>query len=487
MRQCFFLLLAVVILSGCAAVGRLSEKIANNAYDARAPLVCAVGDPCPELPDDLWIADLHADTLLWQRDIKENLSRDRSFGHVDVAKLREGRASLQILSVVTHTPLPRTPSGLAPWEEPRDLCAARDALDTQVLLKVQELYQNPLRLFSIRKRAMWQIKRFHDWVEDSESGLNLVSSIRALDDTGSTPGIGAMLAIEGLNWVHGTPKHIRAEIERLARLNVRMASLTHRFTNALAESSEDCALFRVFGTDRGLSAQGRTATDAMIENGIVVDLAHSSPQTISAVTAVLGEMVDDGVVPRGRLRPVVSHGGVYDVCESARNLTQESIRDIVMADGVIGVGFWKEALCFDNSDLYSIYRRFALSLMAIADAVGSDEFHRAFEARWGRPLDPVDHVALGSDFDGAVKMYFDVSGVPDLLSYMTRITCEDLTIGTNEKLGRRLAMTCSAPTGGKGPLLPLSIDQGDSPKIGSLFRLAGGNVRSLLRAAFDGK
>lgn len=483
MRNFKFAMLAVAVLSGCDAIGRLSEKIASNSYSARAPLTCSIRDACPELPADLWIADLHADTLLWQRDIRDELPSNRTAGHVDVAKLKAGKADLQIFAVVTHTPLPQRPTGLAPWNGTRDRCADRNALDTQVLLKMQELYQDPWRLFSIRKRGMWQIKRFHDWVEDAESGLSLVASANALNTTRPAGSIGVMLSVEGLNWVHGTPDQIRSDIEQLANRNVRMASLTHRFSNALAASSEDCALFRAFTADRGLTDQGQVAISAMIDNGVIVDLAHSSPQTISDISLLLQQMAETRAAPQGRLRPVVSHGGIFDVCESARNLTAQNIREIVMADGVIGVGFWEQALCFENKNLETIYRHFALSLMAIVDAVNSEDYRRAFAARSGRPLDPLDHIALGSDFDGAVKMYFDVSGVPDLLSYLASVTCDDLIAGAKIELGRRLSEVCHAPEGGSGPLLPLSTQPDASGKPGSLNRLAGENARGLLRGA----
>ena len=52
------------------------------------------------LHQSLWIADLHADSLLWQR----NLSRDSRRGHVDFPRLQRGNVALQAFSVVTKTP-----------------------------------------------------------------------------------------------------------------------------------------------------------------------------------------------------------------------------------------------------------------------------------------------------------------------------------------------------------------------------------------------
>ncbi len=49
---------------------------------------------------NLWVADLHADSLLWQRD----LNRDSQRGHVDLPRMQRGNVALQAFSVVTKTP-----------------------------------------------------------------------------------------------------------------------------------------------------------------------------------------------------------------------------------------------------------------------------------------------------------------------------------------------------------------------------------------------
>ena len=56
--------------------------------------------------------------------------------------------------------------------------------------------------------------------------------------------------------------------------------------------------------------------------------------------------------------------------------------------GVIGIGYWKKAVC--GTDAASI----ASAVVYTADLVGAA------------------HVALGSDFDGAVPMPFDTTGLP---------------------------------------------------------------------------
>ena len=111
----------------------------------------------------------------------------------------------------------------------------------------------------------------------------------------------------------------------------------------------------------------------MEAKGIIVDIAHSSHKTVADILAMAR-------------RPVVSsHGGVQATCEVNRNLTDEEIRGVAATGGVIGVGYWEGAVC-DTSP-----RATAKAMKHIRDLVG------------------IEHVALGSDYDGAVTVRFDTS------------------------------------------------------------------------------
>jgi len=85
---------------------------------------------------------------------------------------------------------------------------------------------------------------------------------------------------------------------------------------------------------------------------------------------------------------VSSHGGVRGTCDNHRSLSDAQARAIAASGGVIGIGFWPRATC--GEDVAAIVR----ALRYTADLVG------------------VEHVALGSDFDGAVQVPFDASGLP---------------------------------------------------------------------------
>ena len=106
---------------------------------------------------------------------------------------------------------------------------------------------------------------------------------------------------------------------------------------------------------------------------MVVDVAHCSHSCVSDILRLAH-------------RPVVSsHGGVQATCKVNRNLTDDEIKGVARTGGVVGIGYWDAAVC-DNSPA-GIVRAIA----HVRDIVG------------------IDHVGLGSDFDGAVSTRFDTT------------------------------------------------------------------------------
>jgi membrane dipeptidase len=125
----------------------------------------------------------------------------------------------------------------------------------------------------------------------------------------------------------------------------------------------------------GLTPLGRQAVLRMESLGMIVDVAHASHAAIADVLAMAK-------------RPVVSsHGGVQATCKVNRNLTDDEIRGIARTGGVIGIGYWSGAICSTHP------RDAARAIVHVRDLVG------------------IDHVGLGSDFDGATTTAFDASQV----------------------------------------------------------------------------
>jgi len=139
----------------------------------------------------------------------------------------------------------------------------------------------------------------------------------------------------------------------------------------------------------GLTEKGRDWVRQMEARHMIVDLAHASPKTIADVLAIA-------------TRPlVVSHTGVKGTCDNNRNLTDDQIRAVAANGGLIGIGYWDTATCGTDA------RAIAKAMRYVSDRVGPE------------------HVALGSDFDGAVTTPFDTTGLVEITDAMLQAGYSD--------------------------------------------------------------
>lgn len=298
----------------------------------------------------LTIVDLHADTLMWRR----NLNDRARHGHVDLPRLEQGNVALQVLSSVT-----KSPHGL-------NYDANGDDSDDLTMLAVAQA-QPPRTWFSLAERSLWHAEKLDRQVAKSKGQLVKVRDAQGIDALiaarrGKAVPVGAMLSIEGLHDLEGKA----GNLDRLHAAGFRMGSLTHFFDNQLAGS--------MHGLKKGgLTPFGRRIVARMEDKGMIVDIAHLSHAGVAQVLAMAR-------------RPVVSsHGGVQATCKVNRNLSDEEIRGVARTDGVIGIGYWDAAIC-DTSP-----RAVARAMRHVRDLVG------------------IRFVALGSDFDGATTTRFDTS------------------------------------------------------------------------------
>jgi membrane dipeptidase len=309
-----------------------------------------------DLYRQLLVADLHADSLLWGRDL---LARGHR-GHVDVPRLIEGGVAIQAFTVAT-----KTPRGL-------NIERNDDRSDNITLLALAQGWP-PKTWTSLKERAAYQARRLHRTAELSGGRLTLLWTARDLEsylarrrhNSSLTAGF---LGIEGAQALEGNPDNV----EVLYRAGYRMVGLAHFFDNELAGSAHGIA-------KGGLTEAGRETVRRLEERRMLVDLAHASARTIDDVLAMAKRPV------------VVSHTGVRGTCDNSRNLSDDQLRRIAATGGVVGIGYWETAVCGRDA-------------RAIAKAI----LHAVAVAG-------VDHVGLGSDFDGAVSVPFDTTGLPLLV------------------------------------------------------------------------
>lgn len=138
----------------------------------------------------------------------------------------------------------------------------------------------------------------------------------------------------------------------------------------------------------GLTGAGKELVRFCNELGILVDLSH------------LNEKGFWDVVGLSKAPIVASHSGVWNLCRSPRNLTDDQIRAIGDSGGIVGVNFARGFLRKDGQgEKRTTVGEIAKHVAYIADLVG------------------VDHVGFGSDFDGTEvpQDMKDASGLPLLL------------------------------------------------------------------------
>lgn len=278
-------------------------------------------------------------------------------GHVDLPRLRAAGVNVVGLTVATAWPDLR---GSLSRLHYRSLGLPRSAVGSNMAI------------------AEWLTGRIHRWCAESAGGMVVVRSSGDLDACLASGGpVGVLIGVQGGHVLDGSLENVA----RLREVGVRMFALAHVMDNALVGSS----------TGRhgsGLTDYGREAIAELEAQSIIVDLAHMSLVGVAEALPMLR-------------RPfVLSHTGLSDLAGSVnrfrdysparRNIPASLAREIGAAGGLIGIVLSTQLLGGSSlSDAVATIR------LAIASA--------------GQ-----DHVAIGSDMDGALKMIIDMNGLPAL-------------------------------------------------------------------------
>ena len=315
-----------------------------------------------------FVADLHADALLWARDLAERSCR----GHMDVPRLLEARVGLQVFSIVTKTP------------RGQNYASNSDETDNITALMVAQA-RHPRTWGSLLARGLDMCERLGDVAErrDDFRVIRSASEWRAYreDHGADRKQTAGLLAVEGLHLLEGE----LANLDRLDEAGVRMVAPVHFFDNALGGSAH--------GVEKGgLTPFGKTVLAEAEERGMLVDLAHASE-------ALFDEWLDLATRP-----VVVSHTGVRGTCPTNRNLSDEQLRRVAANGGLVGIGLFAGATCELGAAATARAMRHAVDVMGVR------------------------HVALGSDFDGAVEAPFDVTGLPLLVPALRAEGFSDLEV-----------------------------------------------------------
>ncbi len=307
-----------------------------------------------QLHDSLdFVADLHSDTLLWKRDILVH----NDFGHEDLPRMLAANVALQVFTIVNKVP--------------KGLNFEQNSGDTDQLTLPFILQGRPVKSwFDLTARVVDQAHSLDQFAHNSNGQLLVIRTKRDLaaylQRRQSNRGISAgLLGIEGGQALQGQIENLDVVFDA----GVRMIGLTHFFDNEIGGSAH--------GVEQGgLTPFGVEVVRRMEQKNMLVDLSHASPK-----------LVDD-VLDRANNPVMVSHSGVKGTCDNVRNFSDEHLRRIAESGGVVGIAMFEFAVCGTEAK-------------AIAKAI-----------HYAANLIGVQHVALGSDFDGAIETIFEVRGLP---------------------------------------------------------------------------
>jgi microsomal dipeptidase-like Zn-dependent dipeptidase len=343
----FILLLVIFLVAAWFALPGIVERRFNRTLHAPPYQPSARAQA---LHRTLTVADLHADSLLWGR----NLLRRSNRGHIDLPRLAEGNVSIQAFTVVTTSP--------------RGLNIYKNSDSTDMIHYIAMFEGWPPRTWnSPKQRALYQAARLQKFADRSKGLLVILRTRQDLKNflttRASTHAVAGFLGTEGAQPLEG---HLE-NLDELYAAGFRMMAPTHFTDTAIAGAAAGMK-------KEGLTDLGRQWVHAMESHHMLIDLAHASPATLRDVTAKA-------------TRPlIVSHTGVKGTCNNPRNLSDDELRAVARTNGVIGIGLWDTATCGSDA------RATARAIHYAINIVGSD------------------HVALGSDFDGGVTTPFDSSG-----------------------------------------------------------------------------
>ena len=307
------------------------------------------------------VFDSHVDTPSQLIRLR-NLGIDNQHGHVDFPKLRRGGVGGSFFALYT-------PAEMAP-----------DAATRYALEMVSAVY---------------------DAVDANPDYAALAFSPEEAAENAREGLISVFIGME-----NGSPIQRSLSLLRtFYRLGVSYMTLTHNGDNAIADSAAEGALWH------GLSPFGKEVVREMNELGMMIDLSHASDETFWDCIRLSEAPV------------VATHSCCRALCNHRRNLTDEMLRALGETGGYVGVNFYpaflSERFLSDPADAALFDEGEKVEADFIADPADPqrvrawEQMQERLETLW-RPgvkeivdhidhavaLAGIDHVGIGSDFDG---------------------------------------------------------------------------------------
>jgi membrane dipeptidase len=333
------------------------------------------------------IIDTHADTPQMMLDEGYDLANPASPFMISIPKMRAGHLGAEFMSIWVDVDWP-----------PKDLI--HRALD---LIDVVDS----------------QVARHPDALEAARTAADVVRIHRQ----------GKLAILIGLEGGHIIEDDLRV-LDIYHGLGVRYMTLTHTKNNALGDSSGDKPKWN------GLSGFGRQVVERMNRLGMMVDISHVSDKTFHDAVAASKAPV------------IASHSSCRALCDAPRDMTDDMIRALAKNGGVMDINFYS---AFVDQNFRDAYNKIAAPMDAEVKAAREQlqkegkhlsyaeetKLRQKYQANLPLPsferiadhvdhavqVAGVDHVGLGSDFDGVDSIprgMEDCSKLPNLVRELAR-------------------------------------------------------------------
>jgi len=328
------------------------------------------------------IVDMHADTTQRLVDENVNLEEQLTDGHLDAVRAKTGGLDAQFFSI---------------WVDP-DLFGGGGA--------------------SAMKRADVQIEAVRNLAASHPETWELATTAADVRRIAAGAKIAALMGLEGGYAIDNKIENV----ERYYRMGVRYMSGAWSVSTDWAGSSGD-----EVGKSRGLTDFGKQVIREMNRVGMMVDVSHLSDKAFWDIVATSSKPV------------IATHSGCRAITNVPRNLTDDMIVALAKTGGVVNVIFYPEHIEPGYSEKK---KKVDAEIATLVQRASDDEKGAAAQKKLARDrvrareylkrLPPVsvsrivdhiehvvklvgiDHVGVGSDFDGIQAVPADLSSVADL-------------------------------------------------------------------------
>jgi len=361
------ILLSAVLVSGiaCAPSPPTPPSTATQS-GASAPSTNAPATAAGDVHARAIVVDSHDDTtqrLLFEKGF--DLGTRHENGNIDIPRMREGGLDALFFSI---------------WV-PSDVTG-------------------PIAI----KRALQQVDRVHEAVRLHPNELVLATTAADIRRAAAEKKIAALMGMEGGHMIDNDLGTLRD----FARLGVRYLTLTHFKNNDWADSSTDAP------KHNGLTDFGKDVVRELNRLGVMVDISHVADKTFTDVLALTTVPV------------IASHSSCRAISNHPRNMTDDMMRALAKNGGVMMINYEVSFLSEENRLASEKAGGVVAALDEMSKKCGGDEACSTLEmarvtreamakgtlpsVSWEKIVEHidhaakvagVDHVGLGSDFDGA--------------------------------------------------------------------------------------